>query len=339
MKKISVIIPCYNVEAYIERCMDSVLAQTIGVENIEMILVDDASTDGTLAHLLHYESMYPEHTIVIPCKENRRQGTARNLGLSYATGEFIAWVDADDWLEPDMYMSMYQKALEYGCDVVACKAMRDDGTGQAVRHPENNHFVEIHTDQEVSDNIAYRFWGTGEIVTRLCRRDFLLDNDIYFAENVCYEDALWQSLVYVYARRIYVMDEELYHYFLNPESTVLKKNEQRHLEMLDVGVMIWREYEARGLLAGYKEALELDFIEIFYFTGLKMLAQRFDNPPYEAFCYMLETVRELVPDWEKNPYITNNIIPFFQILLALTRKQPSEGEFLQIMDMMREADF
>ncbi len=337
-KKVSVIIPCYNAEQYIDKCIDSIIGQTIGLESLEIILVDDASTDSTLEHLLRYESMYPEYIIVIPCKENRRQGTARNLGLSYASGDFIAWVDSDDWVEPDMYSRMYEKALEYDCEVVACKALRDDGTKKAARHPENNFFVEIKPDQ-VSDNIVKRYWGTGETVTRLCRRDFLLNNKIYYAEGVCYEDALWQSLVYVYARRIYVMDEEFYHYFKNPESTVLKMNQDRHLEMLDVGIMIWKEYETRGLLWKYQYALELDFIELFYFTGLKMLAQRFDNPPYEAFLHMLETMRELVPDWEKNPYIAENIIPFFQILLKLTKQQPSEDDFLQIMDMMREANF
>ena len=96
MKKISVIIPCYNVVRWIDRCMTSIAAQTMGIECLEIICIDDASSDGTWEHLQKWEQSFPEQIILIRQEVNRRQGAARNLGLQYASADWIAFVDADD---------------------------------------------------------------------------------------------------------------------------------------------------------------------------------------------------------------------------------------------------
>ena len=88
-KKISIIIPCYNVESYLDRCFESLKHQTLGFEQMELIFVNDASTDGTLDKLTALESQYPENIIVINFTENRRQGTARNVALEYASAPYI----------------------------------------------------------------------------------------------------------------------------------------------------------------------------------------------------------------------------------------------------------
>ena len=93
---ISVIIPCYNVSKYLDRCMDSLLKQTIGYNKLELIFINDASTDNTLDMLLGYEEKYPDTVLVINLEENKKQGFARNLALEYATGKYIGYVDSDD---------------------------------------------------------------------------------------------------------------------------------------------------------------------------------------------------------------------------------------------------
>ena len=99
-KKISIVVPCYNVTASIDMCMESLLNQTIGLDNIEIILVDDASTDNgvTVEQLLQYEKKFPDEVMVILLEENMRQGGARNIGIQYATGEYLLFCDADDYL-------------------------------------------------------------------------------------------------------------------------------------------------------------------------------------------------------------------------------------------------
>lgn len=106
-KKVSIIIPVYQVENYLERAVDSALAQTL--EEKEIILVDDGSMDASAQICDHYAQTYPELIQVIH-KENEGLGMARNTGIRLATGEYIAFLDSDDAVEPEMYEEMYAKA-------------------------------------------------------------------------------------------------------------------------------------------------------------------------------------------------------------------------------------
>lgn len=122
-EKISVIIPCYNVKDMVSECLDSIVAQTIGLEHLEIILIDDASADETVSVLKKYEEKYPDNIMLVLCEKNGRQGTARNIGLSYATGDFISFVDSDDWIHPDMYKVLVDIMNKNECDVVQFRYM------------------------------------------------------------------------------------------------------------------------------------------------------------------------------------------------------------------------
>ena len=115
--KVSVIIPVYQVENYLERAVDSVLAQTL--EEKEIILVDDGSWDNSPQICDRYARDYPELIRVIH-KKNEGLGMARNTGVQAAVGEYVAFVDSDDAVEPEMYAEMYEKAVEEDCDIVMC---------------------------------------------------------------------------------------------------------------------------------------------------------------------------------------------------------------------------
>ena len=116
-KKISIIIPCYNVEKYIDRCIRSLVKQTIGIEQLELICVDDASTDGTVEKLKRWEKRFPASILLILCEQNGKQGTARNIGFSHANADYIGYVDADDWVEDSMFEKLYDAALENDTDI------------------------------------------------------------------------------------------------------------------------------------------------------------------------------------------------------------------------------
>ena len=120
-KKISIIIPCYNVESYLDRCFQSLKQQTLGFEYMELIFVNDASTDGTLEKLTALEAQYPDNIIVINFTENRRQGTARNVALEYASAPYIGYVDSDDWVDITMFEKMISAIEQYNCDFVECR--------------------------------------------------------------------------------------------------------------------------------------------------------------------------------------------------------------------------
>lgn len=120
MKKFTVIIPCHNAADYIEVCMEHIFHQTIGFENIEVILIDDVSSDdGRTLSLLHkFEQAYPDNIILIPCTEKHGPGGCRNLALPYAGGEYIAYCDADDWYDYDAFEILYHAAKSTDSDVV-----------------------------------------------------------------------------------------------------------------------------------------------------------------------------------------------------------------------------
>lgn len=106
MKKLSIVVPCYNVEKYIDRCVNSLVNQTLSHSEYEIILVDDASADDTWKHITDWEQRFPELIMAIHCDENGKMGKARNIGVSYASGEYIGYTDSDDWVEPDMYKTL-----------------------------------------------------------------------------------------------------------------------------------------------------------------------------------------------------------------------------------------
>ena len=116
--KISVIVPCHNVVGMVGECLESIVNQTIGLSHLEIILVDDASTDNTVDVLKYYEQKYSDNIMLVLCDKNGRQGTARNIGMSYATGNYISFVDSDDWIHPDMYKILAGIMMNNSCDIV-----------------------------------------------------------------------------------------------------------------------------------------------------------------------------------------------------------------------------
>lgn len=342
MKKVGVIVPCYNAEEYIDRCMDSLINQTLGIDHMELFFVDDASTDGTYEKLLQYEKQYPESICVIHCEENHRQGAARNIALQYVTAEYVGYVDIDDWCEYNMFEIMYSRAAEYECDFVFCDFVRDDGISKdsvfgeirAAMNREDELYI-LDDDNKVKEFLVAGKCGTAPW-QKLCKKSILVDNDISFLENISYEDNYWSGLLFLYAKRICRVSQKLYHYYVNDNSTTLIKNNTRHYELFDVIINLWEEYKKRGLYKIYGDALEYHFIRAYYWQGMKMLCIRFDNPDYAVFVKMCETVNLAVPDWADNHYIKDYTTEFYQQLISLTRPVPAEADFAIIVSLVRK---
>lgn len=336
-KQISVIIPCYNVELYLRRCVESVLCQDIGRENLEIILVDDASTDNTWELICEYEKTYPETIVGIHLTENMRQGGARNAGLRVANGLYIAFVDSDDWIEPDMYRRMYEKSILYNCDIVFCRNVRDDGTiANFKKHTGGKDcFLVIDTAKKRSEFIATNLIGVG-VWDKLYKRDIIFNNKIHFLEKMAYEDIHWGALFYLYAKRVYILEEVLYHYFINNQSTVLKRNQKYHFDFFRVNLKKLEEFEKRGAWMQYKDAVEYDFLLTYYIAGIKLLAHRFDKIPYDIFYEMQNTVRVLVPDYKENIFVIRDAKEIYKLLFELVEKSLSERDIDEILETVRK---
>lgn len=220
---ISVIVPVYNVEKYLNRCIDSILNQTL--KQIEIILVDDGSTDNSPIICDEYCDRY--ENIKVIHKENNRVAAARNDGIKIATGKYIALVDSDDWIEPNMLEEMYNKAEEFQTDITMCDLKKvsiesEYTVSQPIREGYYNRSmieIELFPCLIMFENIE--FPPTISNCICLFRRKFLIENDLFYDEDVYFcEDSIFGSKAMYNANGFYYMKNRyFYNYFYNPNST------------------------------------------------------------------------------------------------------------------------
>lgn len=341
MPIISVIIPCYNVEKLIARCLESLERQTIGFEKLELILVDDCSVDNTLEILKSWEAKYPENTIVVECSENGRQGRARNIGIQYATTDWLGFVDSDDWVEPDYFECLYFYAADQKYELVCCGNIRDKSKKLTFISSEmKNRGVpkEIIIDSEEKrrleirrPSIEYSAWG------KLISKDFLVSNSLFFAENLTYEDAGWGSLLILCFERALILPDELYHYYVNDTSTVLAKNSNHHLDCITIQTIVWNEYERRGFLEKYREELEIEHIYSAYLAGLKFAIYRYEVPDYNVYLLLRTLIIERIPDYSANKYIrSGELDEKYMLMLTALDCTLNKKQFMEFAENIKK---
>ena len=226
---VSVVIPVYNVEQYLPRCVDSVLAQTL--TDLEIILVDDGSPDGCPAICDAYAKRDPR--IQALHKPNGGLASARNAGMKVATGQYLFFLDSDDWLEPDGLENLVSVAKEHQVDFVRYRYYRTGWPGleyNAVCYVEDvRELTEGYYDEErIRDDVFYRLLATSQMTMgaivgacgSLYDLDFMRRNDLMFYEEVKFsEDLIFSARVVRAAKSFYFVDTPgVYHYFYNPAS-------------------------------------------------------------------------------------------------------------------------
>lgn len=312
MKKISVIIPCYNAEKYIEECMGSVAAQTIGMEDLEVILVNDASTDDTLSHLLQFEARFPDSVIVINLEQNLRQGGARNVGLSYASGEYVVFLDADDWIGKDFYRALYQIARKYDTDIVQyfITNCTFDGDGTIVqtqvhRTSRGSGFYEIADDVQRKQFLSSGILNYGS-QTKFYKNAFLQANHPVFLEGVAYEEPSFIYPLFYTVERIFVFEEPMYYCRIHPESTMQSYARQKG-KLYDhpkVQLKVIETMRAKPeIYTKFRHEIDYYFLFTFYYETLYFAKQGNLYLGFDFFQTMQQTVRTLVPDWRENTYM------------------------------------
>ncbi len=305
-KKISVIIPCYNVSMFLDRCMGSLEKQTIGIDNLEIILINDASKDATLGKILLWEMKYPDNIIVIPLEENVMQGAARNIARGYCSAEYIAYLDADDWILPNAFEKIYRVARQNNADIVNYLSLKtyvgpgeDDPTTKSGKP---DRFVEVHNPQE---RLEF-FMGDCPLLRgcwdKLFRRDFVEQYDLKFAEGVFDEESLFTTPAYLHFKRIYLLNEYLHRYYQNPISSTY--NLMRDMKRRDDNMKTWEEtYYAMkndGSLEENHELAEWFFIINYYIRSLVFATGRGIPYDLETVKRMQRNVLEWFPNFKQN---------------------------------------
>jgi len=217
--KVSVIIPVYNVEEYIDKCLKSLINQTL--KEIEIIVVNDGSPDNSQKIIDKYVKKYPEKVKSF-IKENGGQGSARNYGLLQANGEYIAYVDSDDCVETNMLEEMYNKAISNNSDIVVC--------GNNVVSM-NGEIIKVEPAVIYNDSNLDILFGKMAVWNKIYKKELLLKNKIEFRQKVWYEDIDFSVKILFDSLNVSFVDKPFYNYLLRPGSTMNNSNIKRNLEL------------------------------------------------------------------------------------------------------------
>ncbi len=264
MYKLSVIIPVYNVENYLKECLDSIINQTL--EDIEIICIDDGSTDNSPNILQEYQKKYKRIKIIT--KENGGQASARNLGIKEAQGEYIAFVDSDDFIEAEMLEKLYSKAKNNSLDIAMCKiATYNNQTGEikdnvwyymlgVFRDFEKDIFSHKDT-KEFTCNIAVTPYN------KIYKTSLLKENNIRFPEGLIFEDEKFFFDAYLRAKRVSIVDEFLYYYRVSRKgSTVDITKENDYTDIIEISKQIRATFKETGNYEDYKYLLNNRLIHL-----------------------------------------------------------------------------
>lgn len=315
VKKVSIVVPCYNVENYLSKCIEHLLHQTIGIENIEVILVDDASTDGggTKKLIQKYEQCFPETIVAIFLEKNMRQGGARNVGVSYATGEYLTFCDADDWLLEEALEHAYDAAKEYRVDMVSFGRKNVNMRNAMVTLEKGNKSRLFKLDavkkrKNFLLNMQEEDYGSQN---KLFRLSLIKENHIRFVENLCMEEASFTLPVRLYANGCFYLDEQLYIYYISPGSTLRSGNwEGRKWDNLQVWINLLEEIGKRGLFDEYQLEIEYLFFSLGFGWSFSMMFQRGCILAKNEWKAIADMRQKLLPFVYENPYVKNEPHPF-----------------------------
>lgn len=298
MFKVSVIIPVYNTEQYLEACLDSVFGQTL--KELEVILVNDGSTDASLRIMEDYQAKYPDRVKLLS-KENGGQATARNMAIPLCTGEYVGFVDSDDYIEPEMYECMYRKAKDADADYVECDYVnvKVNQNGEQERIADYGSRVREYTCKEdmfIDPMLAP--WN------KIYRRTLLQESDVRFPEGYIYEDtAFCLKAISLIKRFAFVPEKFVVHYFRGGSTMNVNKS-KRVSNIFPVLKDVITFYQKQGLFETYYPELEYEIVKILLCSSMIRISEIPDNMLRKQYC--IETwamLSEQFPRYKSNKYL------------------------------------
>ena len=316
--KVSVIVPVYNVEKYLKKCLDSIINQTY--KDLEIIIVNDGSNDNS--HKIINKYLKKDKRIKYFYKENGGLSSARNYGIEKSTGDFIAFIDSDDYINLNMIELMVNKMVLENSDVCICDIIdeSEDGTINSILKGVNFNDITI-------ENVLL---SLPSACNKIFKKDIL---NIEFPKDKYYEDLGTIQIILSNCSSISYLNKPLYHYIQRSGSIMHQKKYNKKLE--DIFYILERLYTNNSLKAKYEEELEFMYIKyLLHDASLRFLS--FDcKEAKDSLNKIVAIIKEKFPKWRKNKYInlfskkelllTNIIYKKYYILYKLYRKVISKS--------------
>lgn len=287
MPKVTIIVPVYNVEAYLARCLDSLIEQTCA--DYEIICINDCSPDNSERILEEYACRYPEELTVLENERNMGLGRTRERGIRHAQGKYILFVDSDDYIRQD-FVETYLNEMEANpCDVVIGGYTRDvDGTL---------------TEHKVSDSV----WS---VVTypiacaKMFRKEFLTEHGLEFSDIRCGEDIYFSLCLFYYGAKYRVIDYDGYYYYFNRKSITGSMNYEKNHEEFVAQIFgeFLKKHDIAALSENQKQVIEYAYVSnmvnalITYGHGGKIKRMK------QKYLFFMEDLHRKFPDYKRNPY-------------------------------------
>lgn len=286
MPKVSIIVPVYNVEKYIEKCLTSLVNQTL--EDIEIIVVNDGTKDNSMKIVKRFQERYPKKIVCLE-KENGGLSDARNFAIPYAKGEYIAFLDSDDYVENNMYKDMYELAKKENSDMVECDFYWE--------YP-NKTKVDIgeyyYNKKEMLEKVRVVAWN------KLIKREILEKTKIKFPNGYRYEDVEFTYKLIPYLEKISFLKKPCIHY-VQREGSISNLQNERTKEIFDVLDHVINYYKEKNIYDEYKEQLEYIYTRYLLCSSLIRIVKINDKETRKRLLEMTWTnLNTKFPNWKKN---------------------------------------
>lgn len=306
MIKVSVILPVYGVSEYIEKCTESLLNQSI--KEVEYIFVDDHGPDNSIElakNKIKGSSKESQFKFIRP-PHNLGAGMARNYALSFALGEYIAFVDSDDWIEPTMLEELYNKALEFNkCDICICEAFKDFSDGRnsiILKSPqvESGCFSAKNKKYFLVNYVSY-FW------TFLYKKEFLENNQIQYPQERSADDSYFVACSIMKANSLAYVNKPFYHYIIRPGSICTTKDATKYKKRLCVFNHLMNYAQKDDTYTLYKDEIDFIFIKKGYISTLFNYAINTTYSCDESIAEIYSNLLSHVPEPQNNKYVKKSV--------------------------------
>lgn len=301
--KVSVIVPVYNVEKYLAKCLDSLVSQTL--DEIEIIIINDGTKDDSQSIIDEYVNKYPNRIFSF-IKENGGLGDARNYGLQFAKADYIGFVDSDDYVREDMFEKLYNIAIKEDADLVLCDieyVWENSQERKELKGLMQVDGIEVRKSIFLSPLFAWN---------KLYRKELFLKYNLKYPKRLWYEDIPVTIPLFAFADKISYVDEVLIYYVQRNSSIMASKNTSKMRDIFQVLKQVYDFYRSHKLLEKHQMELEYLFIEQLMLYGSFRFYR--SNSSFKLMHEALNVMHEYFPNWRKNPYL-KTLHPHYQFYL------------------------
>lgn len=320
MVKVSVIIPVYGVAQYIEKCTESLLAQTLA--EMEFIFVDDHGPDDSIAVARRIIAGHPRESQFrfLDPGQNLGAGMARNFAIPYAEGEYIGFVDGDDWVDPDMFLALYRQAKAFGdvdiCYSYAVKEYSDGKPSLVLKNPSVKAGEFTH-DKKAFYLVNYVSYFT----TYIYKKEHLMCHEVRFPQSRWAEDSFFVSCSLMTAKSVASIDKPMYHYRIRPGSASTTTDDTKYLLRIAVFDKLLQYAKDHGVYQEFKEEINFIYIKKCGLAALMDYANGTLKPQPSIFKEIKKTISLSIPNYESNSYYKKSVS--VRLLLWMSQRMPN----------------